>query len=227
MYSAPDKVKERDREKHKRDIKDLLTARGKQGTDQWDLFLSDCNAAVLRCGVTRLSLAIASSYRQLFAFALIPIFNEDRTLMAGDDLPIKPLFRPAKGELHDSVLLGLMGERGGSMSLKRTRALPGHLTVSLTELLDVPTKRFDVSLEGCGGAVAGDDSPLEMQEFTFVPRVTPHIFLVNNVYLYLVRSLSRYLTPAFFFFRFLLFIFLLLLLLGHRELDGAHWRRLR
>lgn len=108
--------------------------------------------------------------------------------MTGDDVAIKPLFRPAKGELHDAALLALLGERGGSMSLKRTRALPGHLSVSFTELLDMPARRLDVSFEGCGGATAADDSPVEMQEFTFVPRATPHIFLVNNLYVYLVRT---------------------------------------
>lgn len=31
LYGTPDKAKDRDREKHRRDVKDLLTSRGKQG----------------------------------------------------------------------------------------------------------------------------------------------------------------------------------------------------
>ena len=108
--------------------------------------------------------------------------------MLGDDISVKPLYRPAKGELNDAALLALLTERSGSMSLRRMRTIAGHLSVSLSEHFDVPAKRMDVSLEGCGGAAMGDDSPLEVQEFSFVPRVTPHIFLVNNLYVYLVRA---------------------------------------
>lgn len=136
--------------------------------------------------LTHMPPCAAPQFRQLLAYGLLPLFNDDRTLAGGEDLAIRPLFRPTKGELNDTALMAQLGERSGSLSLKRMRSLPGQLTISAVELHEMPSKRLDVSLEGCGGATAGDDSPTEVQEFSFVPRVTPHIFLVNNLYVYLV-----------------------------------------